>query len=110
MPFQQLVNGPSGQAQIVTGREHGTTCSGGVIAHPDHIAGSKIEIHAREVALILISDLKYGTIVAAESASATFTGALRCAISTITKRIVTALGVHPSVNGEHVMQISISSI
>ena len=110
MPLQQLVNGPCCQALVRARTEHDIAGTTGKIAYAGHVPNGKIEINAGKVALILVGDLKHSAIISAECTCAQFTCSLGCAIVTVAERIVTALVVHPSINGEHVMQVSVSRV
>ena len=110
VPLQQLVDGPISQSQIGAGSEHDIAGTAGIVAHTRHVACREIEINTREVALVLVGDLKHSAVISAKGACAQFAGTLGHAVGTVAKRMIAAFVVHPSVNREHVMQVGVGSI
>ena len=100
VPLQQLVDGPIGQSQIGAGSEHNVAGTTGIVTHARHVACREIEINAREVTFVFVSNLKHSAVISAKGTRAQFPCSIYSACITISKWIITTFAVHKSVNGK----------
>ena len=110
MPFQQLADSPRRQVLVGTVGEHDIAVILSPRAHTVHVANNHIEIGTREVALVLVGNLKHGTRITAVGAATQLAGSSGRTVSTVAEGIIPSLGIHPTVNRINVEQVGVHRV